>query len=185
METSLLVGGFGGQGVVLIGQLLGYAATNAGLNATFFPSYGAEQRGGTANCTVVFSDDDIGSPVLAQLDTVIALNGPSLARFESYVKPGGVIIINSSMVDRRVSRRDIRAIYVPANEIAHRLGSDKAANMVILGAFIGTTHVIDPAIVIATMREKMAAKVSYLDSNEAAIKAGMTATLTAEQDVAA
>ena len=175
METSLLIGGFGGQGVVLIGQLLGYAATNAGLNATFFPSYGAEQRGGTANCTVVFSNDDIGSPVLAELDTVIVLNTPSLIRFESWVKPGGTLIVNASMVDRPVTRRDIRVIYVPANEIAHRLGNDKAANMVILGAYIGATRVLDPAVVVATMREKMASKASYLDSNEAAILAGLTA----------
>ena len=179
MESSLLIGGFGGQGVVLIGQLLGYSATKAGMNATFFPSYGAEQRGGTANCTVVLSDDDIGSPVMTEFDTVIALNTPSLTRFESCVKPGGAIIVNSSMVDRPVARNDVHAIYVPANEIAHRLGNDKAANMVILGTYIGASHALDPETVIATMREQMASKASFLDSNEAAIKAGIAAAQVA------
>lgn len=173
MENSLLVGGFGGQGVVLIGQLLGYAATRAELHATFYASYGAEMRGGTANCTVLISDDVIGSPVVSEVDTVIALNEPSLARFESWVKPGGTIIVNSSMVTHPISRTDVRAIYVPANDVARRLGNDKAANMVILGAFIGATHALDAATVIATMRDKMASKAAFLASNTAAIEAGV------------
>ncbi|TBW38993.1 2-oxoacid:ferredoxin oxidoreductase subunit gamma [Siculibacillus lacustris] len=172
MENSLLVGGFGGQGVVLIGQLLGYSATEADLHATFFASYGAEMRGGTANCTVLISDDEIGSPVVSEVDTVIALNEPSLARFESWVKPGGTIIVNSSMVTRAVGRNDVKAVYVAANDIAHDLGNDKAANMVILGSYIGATHALDPATVIRTMRAKMAAKAPFLASNEAAIRAG-------------
>lgn len=173
MENSLLIGGFGGQGVVLIGQLLGYAATEAGKNATYFPSYGAEQRGGTANCTVVISDEEIGSPVVNSLDTVIALNEPSLARFESWVKPGGTIIVNSSLVKRPVNRNDVRTVYVPANEIARKIGSDKATNMVVLGAYVGATHSLDANAVIATMRDKMASKAQFLDTNEAAIKAGI------------
>ena len=185
MENSLLVGGFGGQGVVLIGQLLGYSATEAGLNATFFPSYGAEQRGGTANCTVVLSTDDISSPVVTEVDTVVALNGPSLARFESWVKPGGTIIVNSSMVDHPVSRNDVHAIYVPANDIAHDLGNDKAANMVILGTYIGATHALPPDAVIAVMRDKMAAKANFLDANEAAIRAGVAIAEKATISVAA
>jgi 2-oxoglutarate ferredoxin oxidoreductase subunit gamma len=173
MENSLLVGGFGGQGVVLIGQLLGYAATRADLHATFYASYGAEMRGGTANCTVLISDDDIGSPVVSELDTVIALNEPSLTRFESWVKPGGTIIVNSSLVTHPIHRDDVEAIYVPANDIAHDLGNDKAANMVILGAWIGATKALDAATVIATMRDKMASKAAYLAANEAAIRAGV------------
>ena len=114
MENSLLIAGFGGQGVILIGQLLGYAATAAGKNATFYPAYGAEQRGGTANCTVVIADEEIGSPVVTELDAVIAMNEPSLARFEGLAKPGGTIIVNSSLIKRAVGRTDVKAAYVPA-----------------------------------------------------------------------
>jgi 2-oxoglutarate ferredoxin oxidoreductase subunit gamma len=184
MENSLLVGGFGGQGVVLIGQLLGYSATRADLHATFYASYGAEMRGGTANCTVLISDDEIGSPVVSEVDTVIALNEPSLARFESRVKPGGTIIVNASMVNHPIGRDDVHAVYVPANDIAHDLGNDKAANMVILGAYLGASHALDPATVIATMRDAMAAKERFLAANEAAIRAGYALATPAVREAA-
>jgi len=173
MENSLLIAGFGGQGVILIGQLLGYSATKAGKNATYYPSYGAEQRGGTANCTVVISDEEIGSPVVTKLDTVIAMNEPSLARFEEWVKPGGTIIVNSSLITRKVSRSDVKVYYVPANDIANKIGNDKAANMVILGSYIGASKALDVASVVATMKEKMASKAKFLPMNEAAIQAGV------------
>jgi 2-oxoglutarate ferredoxin oxidoreductase subunit gamma len=173
MENSLLIGGFGGQGVVLIGQLIGYSATAAGKHATFYPSYGPEQRGGTANCAVVISDKEIGSPVVTEPDTVIVMNEPSLTRFESWVKPGGTIIVNSSLIERPVGRNDVRIIYVAANDIARDLGSGKAANMVVLGCYIGANRSLEPDAVIATMREKMASKADYLSINEAAIQAGI------------
>jgi len=175
MENSLLIGGFGGQGVILIGQLLGYAATKANKNATYYPSYGAEQRGGTANCTVVISDEEIGSPVVTKLDTVIAMNEPSLVRFEEWVKPGGTIIVNSSLISSKVTRSDVKAIYVPANDIAVELGTDKAANMVILGSYIGASKALTVDAVVETMKEKMASKAKFLPINEAAIKAGVAA----------
>ena len=158
MEKSLLIAGFGGQGVILIGQLLGYAATAAGKNATYSPAYGAEQRGGTANCTVVISDEEIGSPVVTKLDTVIVMNEPSLTRFEEWVKPGGAIIVNSSLIGRQVSRSDIKAVYVPANEIDEKMGSDKIANMVILGSYLAVSNVLPVEALIATMKDKLAAK---------------------------
>lgn len=172
MENSLIIAGFGGQGVILIGQLLGYSATAAGKNATFFPSYGAEQRGGTANCTVVIADEAIGSPVVTRLDTVIAMNEPSLAKFESWVKPGGTIIVNSSLVHKKVTRSDVRALYIPANELAEQLGSEKSANMVILGSYLGASQALAVEPVIETMRVKMASKAKFLPLNEAAIRAG-------------
>lgn len=173
MEKSLLVAGFGGQGVVLIGQLLGYAASKAGKNATYYPAYGAEQRGGTANCTVVISDEEIGSPVVNKLDTVIAMNEPSLMRFEEWVKTDGTLIVNSSLIARKASRTDVRAIYVPANEMAAKLGSDKIANMVLLGSYLEASQVLATEVVLETMREKMTGKERFMPLNEAAIRAGM------------
>lgn len=172
MENSLLIAGFGGQGVILIGQLLGYAATSMGKSATYYPAYGAEQRGGTANCTVVISDEEIGSPVVTKLDTVIVMNEPSLDRFEQWVKPGGTIIINSSLVSKKAARTDIKAVYVPANEIAEKLGSDKAANMVILGSYLRETNVMSVDTIVATMKVKMASKAKFLTLNETAISEG-------------
>ena len=173
MDKSLLIAGFGGQGVILIGQLLGYAATAAGKHATYYPSYGAEQRGGTANCTVVIADEEIGSPVVTKLDTVIAMNEPSLIRFEEWVKPGGTIIVNSSLIGKKVSRSDIKAMYVPANEIAEKMGSDKIANMVILGIYLGVSNVMPVEALIETMKVKLAAKAKFLPLNEQAIREGM------------
>lgn len=175
MQNSLIIAGFGGQGVILIGQLLGYAATAAGMYATYYPAYGAEQRGGTANCTVVIGDEEIGSPVITKLDTVIVMNEPSLVRFEEWVKPGGTIIINSSLITQKPGRTDIQAIYVPTNEIAEKLGSDKIANMVILGSYLSVSKALPVEKVIETMKLKLAAKAKFLPLNEAAIKAGMEA----------
>lgn len=172
MENSLLIAGFGGQGVVLIGQLLGYAASAAGKNATYYPSYGAEQRGGTANCTVVISDEEIGSPVVSKLDVVIAMNEPSMVRFEEWVKPGGTMIINSSLIKRPPSRTDITSIFVSANEIAGNLGSDKIANMVVLGTYIGVSQALSLESVMATMKSKLAKKPELVALNEAAILTG-------------
>lgn len=176
MENSLIIAGFGGQGVVLIGQLLGYAASAAGKNATFYPSYGAEQRGGTANCTVVISDEEIGSPVINKLDTIIVMNEPSLVRFESWVKPGGTIIVNRSLIHKEVSRKDIKAVYVAANDTAAELGSDKSANMVVLGSYLAVSKILPADVVINTMKAKLASKAKFLPLNEAAILAGMKAT---------
>lgn len=175
MQNSLIIAGFGGQGVILIGQLLGYSATAAGMYATYYPAYGAEQRGGTANCTVVIGDEEIGSPVVTKLDTVVVMNEPSLVRFEEWVKPGGTIIVNSSLITQKVSRIDIKAVYVPANEIADKLGSDKIANMVVLGSYLAISKAVPVQQVVDTMKIKLAAKTKFLPLNEAAIRAGMEA----------
>lgn len=172
MEKSLLIAGFGGQGVMLIGQLLGYSATAGGKYATYYPSYGAEQRGGTANCTVVIGDEEIGSPVVTEVDTLIAMNDPSLVRFEEWVKPGGTIIVNSSLAARKISRTDINAVYLPANDMAHDMGSDKIANMIILGAYVGQSESLPVEVVIETMKVKLARKPKFLPLNESAILAG-------------
>jgi 2-oxoglutarate ferredoxin oxidoreductase subunit gamma len=122
---------------------------------------------------VVISDEEIGSPVVNQLDTVIVMNEPSLLRFEGWVKPQGTLIVNSSLIASKVSRNDVRVLYVPANAIADKLGSEKIANMVLLGSYIESSQVLTTEIVLDTMREKMAGKESFLPLNEAAIRAGM------------
>ena len=142
MYLEVIIAGFGGQGVMLMGETICEAATSMGVNATFFPSYGPETRGGTANCNVIVSDKPIASPVLATSQNIIVMNKPSLDKFESKVKEKGYIFVNSSLIDREVQRTDIEVIKVPANEIAEKLGSSVVANMVMLGAFIEKIKVI-------------------------------------------
>jgi len=136
MLEEVIVAGFGGQGVLSVGMLMAYSGMIEGKNVAWLPSYGPEMRGGTANCSVVISDDLVGSPVVAEADTLIAMNGPSLDKFESQVKPGGLILVNSSLVERKVKRTDVKAFYFPVNDVASDLGNLKVANMVMLGAYM-------------------------------------------------
>jgi 2-oxoglutarate ferredoxin oxidoreductase subunit gamma len=142
MTTKVIMAGFGGQGVVLIGTLLAYAGMKEGKHTTFFPSYGAEMRGGTANCSIVVSDVEIASPVVNVPDCVVAMNVASMEKFEPAVRAGGTIFVNSSLVDRRAKRQDINEVRIPASEIAEALGSSRAANMVMLGGLIKKTGAI-------------------------------------------
>ena len=142
MQTEIITAGFGGQGVLFTGQLLTYAAMDEGREVTWIPSYGPEMRGGTANCTVVISDEEIGSPMVSDPQAVIAMNLPSLDKYEGKVRPGGVLVVNESMVDRAVSRQDIKLVMVKANEIAEELGDKRMMNMVLLGALIANLPVI-------------------------------------------
>lgn len=142
MYLEVIIAGFGGQGVMLMGETICEAATTMGINATFFPSYGPETRGGTANCNVIVSDKPIASPVLATSMNIIVMNKPSLDKFESRVKENGTLFVNSSLIDREVKRNDIKVVKVPANEIADKLGNSVVANMVMLGAFIEKTKVL-------------------------------------------
>ena len=118
MQTDIMIAGFGGQGVLFAGQLLAYAAMDEGREVTWIPSYGPEMRGGTANCTVVIADEEIGSPLVRNPQAGIAMNLPSLDKYESAIRPGGVLVVNASMVNRAVERTDIRAVAIPCNEIA-------------------------------------------------------------------
>lgn len=142
MQQEVIIAGFGGQGVLFAGQLLAYAGMDEGKEVTWIPSYGPEMRGGTANCTVVISDEEIGSPFVKNPAAVIAMNLPSLDKYEDLVKEGGTLVVNSSMVNRQVAREDIHVISVPANEIAEQIGSKRAVNMVMLGALLGNIHLL-------------------------------------------
>ena len=136
METSIIISGFGGQGVLLAGQLLAYAGMDNDKHVTWIPSYGPEMRGGTANCTVIVSDDPIGAPLVAEPDVAVVLNLPSFEKYEGLVKPGGLLVVNSSLVDAKLLRDDIEVVYVPANKIAEELGSVKMMNMAAIGALL-------------------------------------------------
>ena len=139
MEKQLIIAGFGGQGVLLMGQLLAYAGMLEGKQVSWMPAYGPEMRGGSANCSVVISDDSVGSPKVESADVVIAMNRPSMEAFEKNVVSGGLLLYNESLIDVKPSRTDIRAIGVRCNDIADDLKSAKVANMAMLGAYLGVT----------------------------------------------
>ena len=151
METSIIISGFGGQGTLFSGQVLAYAALDAGKNVTWIPSYGPEMRGGTAHCTVIISDADIGSPIVRNPNIVIALNLPSLDKYEHLVEPGGLLIANASLIDRKVKRVDIDAIHIHANQIAEKIGNMRLANMVAVGAMV----TINPILPIEALEKAL------------------------------
>ncbi len=142
MKKQIVISGFGGQGVMSIGKSLVEAAVDEGLHATWVPSYGPEMRGGTANCEVVLSEEPVGSPIFTYPTELIAMNRPSLHKFEEKVIAGGIIFVNSSIIEDRVSRTDVKAVYVPCDTIADELGNKKVSNMVMLGAYIAATGVL-------------------------------------------
>jgi len=165
--------GFGGQGVMSMGQLLAYSGMLEGKNVSWLPSYGPEMRGGTANCNVIVSDDEIGSPIVTEATAVIAMNLPSLDKFEHSVMPGGTLIINSSLIERKCSRTDIDVFYIPANEIADELGNNRVANMVMLGAYLKKTGIVKPESVIESLRKVLGpSKEHLIPVNEEALKRG-------------
>ena len=142
MQTEIIIAGFGGQGVLFCGQLLAYAGMDEGKELTWIPSYGPEMRGGTANCTVVISDEEIGSPFVHNPQAVIAMNRPSLDKYEPLVKPGGLLVINTSMTDRKAVRKDITVVEIAANDEAEKLGDQRMANMILLGALLANLPVL-------------------------------------------
>lgn len=153
MLTKIIFAGFGGQGVLLMGYAFSYAIMMDGKFVTFLPSYGAEVRGGTANCTVVISDEEIASPVASSPDIVVALNTPSLLRFQNQVKDGGVFFINTGLTQERPKRPDVKYYEIPATEIAEKLGNVKITNMVMLGAFLKKTKLVPVETLIKSLKD--------------------------------
>lgn len=173
MDSNVLIAGFGGQGVLFIGQLYANACMNEGLNVTWFPAYGAEMRGGTVNCTVCMSDDEVACAYVDKPTNVIALNGPSFERFESQIKAGGVMVVNSSLVKAEPKRKDITYKFVPLTEIATELGNAKMTNIVSLGAFIKALPVVSKESIISIMKEKLTGKkATMLEGNIKALEKG-------------
>ena len=176
MEKQLIIAGFGGQGVLLMGQLLAYSGMLSGREVTWMPAYGPEMRGGSANCSVVISSSPVGSPKVEDADVVIAMNRPSMELFESSVVKGGLLLYNSSLIDVKPSRDDITAVAVPCNEIADSLGNGKVANMVMLGALMEKTKPFDIELLVEALRHKLGAKKEKLiPLNREAITKGMEA----------
>lgn len=172
MLIKTVFAGFGGQGVMSMGLNLAQAAMMEGKAVTYLPSYGAEVRGGTANCTVVISDEEIASPVASAPEFVVAINQPSMVKFQNQVQSGGVLFINSSLVDAETQRGDIEVIKVPANAVAEKLGSPKSANMVMLGAFLKKSNLVAVSTVIEELKNTLKGKEKLIAINKKALMAG-------------
>jgi len=172
METGFVLAGFGGQGILLIGKMLAYAGMHEGREVSWLPSYGPEMRGGTCNCTVVVSDRPVGSPVVERPRVVLAMNLPSMEKFEPALQPGGVLLYNTSLIHREASRSDVRVVKIPANEIAMELGSVRSANVVALGALVGATGAVSLDSVREVVRGAFAEKPKLVAPNLEALRRG-------------
>jgi len=154
MLQEIILAGFGGQGVMSMGQLLAYAGLMEEKHVSWIPSYGPEMRGGTANCAVTIADAPVSSPIVTEPDTLIVLNRPSLEKFEKSVKPGGLLLINSSLVDVHPQRQDLKILKIAATDLANeKLGNARVANMIILGAFVELTRAVSIDSVIAALKK--------------------------------
>jgi 2-oxoglutarate ferredoxin oxidoreductase subunit gamma len=172
MQNDLIIAGFGGQGVLLMGKMLAYAGMRQGKEVSWIPSYGPEMRGGTANCTVVISDRPVGSPVIERPSAVLAMNLPSLDKFESALRPGGMLLVNTSLIRREPTRKDVTLVMVPANDIANEIGNPRGANMVALGAYLGATHAVALDTMAAIVSETFAEKPKVVPANLEALRRG-------------
>jgi len=172
-EHEIIIAGFGGQGVLSMGQIIAYAAMKEGKEVTWMPSYGPEMRGGTANCIVIVSDSRISSPIVTKFDSAIVLNQPSMEKFESAVKPGGLLIYEKSTIIRPPARKDIDIVTIAGMEEAQNLKSKQVANMVMLGAFLERRPLVDPANVVLVLKSVLPAhRQNLIPLNEQALVRG-------------
>ncbi len=158
MLLKTVFSGFGGQGVLMMGYVLAWAGLHEEKHVTFLPAYGAEVRGGTANCTVVISDEEIASPVASSPEYVVAMNYPSMLKYENMIKSGGTMFLNSDLIRQRPSRTDIDIVAVPANSLAHELGNDRSLNMVMLGAVVAVTGIVSQEAVFKAIETVLEGK---------------------------
>lgn len=181
MEERIVIAGFGGQGVMALGQLLTFSGMTEGKNVSWLPSYGPEMRGGTANCNVIIATDKVGSPVVVESTSAIVMSKPSLDKFEKTVVENGKLFINSSLIDRETIRKDLETYYIPANEIANELGNLRIANMVMLGAYLEATKAVKVDTVLNKAFQAVFgdSKVHLLPINKQALEKG--AELAKEQ----
>ncbi len=176
VERSLIAAGFGGQGLMVLGQLVAYAGNAEGRYVTWIPSYGPEMRGGTANCTVVVSDEKVGSPVVSEADAIVVMNQPSFDKFKDRVNKGGVLLYDGGLVHSEGVSPDVRAIDIPANEIARKLGNEKVANIVMLGALVAVSGIVSDKVCVEIIKEKLGKrKPEFLSMNLEAYEQGKTA----------
>jgi 2-oxoglutarate ferredoxin oxidoreductase subunit gamma len=172
MLIKTVFAGFGGQGVLSMGLNLAQAAMTEGKNVTYLPSYGPEVRGGTANCTIAISDEEIASPVASAPEFVVAMNQPSLDRFQNQIASGGLLFINSSLVQTEILRGDIEIVEIAASSIAEKLGSPKSANMVMLGALTRKSNLVSISTLIEGLKNSLKSKENLIAPNEKALMAG-------------
>lgn len=176
MQSEVMFAGFGGQGILLSGKILAHTAMHEGWEVAWIPSYGPEMRGGTAYCTVVIGDRPIGSPIIKNPLHLVAMNRPSLEKFASVIKPGGVVLINTSLIPIDSGRRDIAELKVPAGDIALNIGNPKAANIVALSAFVARTKVVSIQALTECVKEEFAKKSQkIIELNLKAVDAGVKA----------
>lgn len=173
MQTDVIIAGFGGQGVLFAGQLMAYAAMDAGWEVTWIPSYGPEMRGGTANCTVIIADEEIGSPLVLNPKAAIVLNLPSLEKYEPLVVPSGVLVANASLVNRPPMRTDIESVFIPVNEIAEEIGNRRLLNMVALGALLAKLPVLSLEEIERALENHLPERhKKFLEVNKQALRRG-------------
>jgi len=173
MQTEIVFSGFGGQGVLFAGQILTFAGMDSGKEVTWMPSYGPEMRGGTANCTVIIADEEIGSPMVRHPQAVVVMNLPSLDKYESTLPENGVLIINGSLVNRDTTRTDIIHVIVPANEIAEKIGNKRLTNMVLLGALLEKLPVLPMSAIDDALKNHLPERHrKFLPANLEALKLG-------------
>ena len=178
MIHEVVMAGFGGQGIMAIGKILAKAGLKEKRNVSWFPSYGPEMRGGTASCSVVIADELVGSPVVTEATEAIVMNTPSYAKFEKKVMRDGKLFVNSSLVQEKSTRDDIKVYYVPANDIAKEIGNPKIANMVMLGAFLAATNATSDKTVINVVSEIFGTKKAFsITNNEEALSRGAACVL--------
>jgi 2-oxoglutarate ferredoxin oxidoreductase subunit gamma len=176
MLHEVIMAGFGGQGMMLAGQLLAYAGMLEGKHVSWYPSYGPEMRGGTANCTVVVADEPVASPVVSRASAIVAMNRPSLEHFEGMLAPGGVLVYNSTLIEQGPKRADVRTIAVPANALAEELGDKRVANMVVLGALLAATGAVKAESVVASLKKTLPERrQNLIPLNEKALAQGAAA----------
>lgn len=181
MLIKTVFAGFGGQGVLSMGLNLAQAAMIEGKHVTYLPSYGAEVRGGTANCTVAISSEDIASPVASSPEFLVVMSQPALARFQNQVESGGVLFYNSSLVKVDIPRGDIELLAIPAMRMAEEMGSPRSANMIVLGAFIKKTNLVSMDTIFETLKETFKTKTKLIATNKKALMAGYDLPLPKRQ----
>lgn len=171
-DQQIIIAGFGGQGILSMGQILAYAGLLEGKNVSWLPSYGPEMRGGTANCNVVISDELVSSPIVKEADVVIVMNLPSMEKFEKNVAAGGNLLINSSLISENISKEDVKVFKIPANDIADELRNAKVANMVMLGAYVEISKIVSKQSIIESLKKVLLLKDDFIKINEDALMRG-------------
>lgn len=170
-SQQIIFAGFGGQGILSMGKFLAYAGMDVNLNVSWLPSYGPEMRGGTANCSVILTDEGIGSPIVTKADSIVVMNRPSLEKFEDIIEPNGLIVLDSDLVDVMPTRKDVDVIAIPAQTIAQELGSKTIANMVLLGALVKKTGIVSIEALLDSL--KAHGKEKFFEINKKAIERGI------------